>query len=88
MATKTTDKKGRLLLGHRFANKTFIVEQIDETELRLTEAAIIPKRELWLRTNQLARAAIRRGIAQAKRGEFATPPDLQADACAPDDGDE
>lgn len=88
MATKTADKKGRLQLGSKFANKTYIIEQVDETEVRLTEAAIIPKRELWLHQNQEAMASVMRGIEQAKAGDFVEPPDVKADAEAFDSGDE
>ncbi len=80
MTTKTTDKKGRIMLGRRFANKTFIVVEIDETEVHITEAAVIPKRELWLNENAEAKASVMRGLAPAKAGEFVAGPDLDADA--------
>jgi hypothetical protein len=51
MSTKTTDSKGRLTLGERFANRTVIVEEIDETEVRITLARVVPEREMWLHGN-------------------------------------
>jgi len=83
MQTKTTDNKGRITLGERFANRTVIVEEVDETEVRVTLARIIPEREAWLYQNQAAREAVQRGIDQAKERRFAAPadaPDLAADA--------
>lgn len=87
MTTKTTDNKGRLPLGSKFANKTFIVEEINENEVRLTEAAIVPKRELWLHQNPNSLASVVRGIEGAQRREFVEPPNLAADAEAFSDGD-
>jgi hypothetical protein len=46
MTTKTTDSKGRLTLGERFAKRTVIVEEIDETGVRVTLARVVPEREL------------------------------------------
>jgi len=81
MTTKTTDSKGRLTLGERFANRTVIVEEIDETEVRITLARVVPERELWLHENREAAAAVHRGLADARAGRLTTPtPDLAADA--------
>jgi hypothetical protein len=81
MTTKTTDDKGRVTLGNRFANQTVIVEEIDDTEVRITLAQIIPQREVWLHKNRKAKAAVLRGLRQAKTGKRAAlPPDLKADA--------
>ena len=55
MTTKTTDSKGRLTLGERFANRTVIVEEIDETEVRITLARVVPERELWLQETVVRR---------------------------------
>jgi hypothetical protein len=84
MTTKTTDNKGRLTLGERFANRTVIVEEIDETEVRITLARVVPERELWLHENRAARAAVHRGMADAKAGRLAAGPDLTADAALAD----
>ena len=80
MQTKTTDSKGRITLGDRFANRTVIIEEVDDTEVRVTLARIIPEREAWLYENRDAKEAVSRGIAQAKQGRFAKGPDLAADA--------
>ena len=80
MATKIVDSKGRISLGARFANKTVIVEEIDETEIRIIEAATIPVRELWLHRNRDAIGAVDAGLAQAREGNFSKkPPDVSAD---------
>ena len=79
--TKTADSKGRVTLGERFANRTVILEEIDETEVRVTLARVIPEREAWLYENKKALASVRRGIRQAAAGQFSrNPPDIEADA--------
>ena len=76
--SKTVDEHGRLNLGKEFANRTVLIEQVDETEFRVTMAVVIPERELWLHRNPEALAAVRKGLAEAKAGKF-TPLDLEAD---------
>lgn len=39
MSIKTTDSKGRIAIGPQFANKAVIVEEVDETEIRIIAAA-------------------------------------------------
>ncbi len=68
--SKNTDSKGRLTLGEPFANRTLIVEQRGE-EIVLRLARVIPEREAWLYENVEARASVRRGLKQAKAGNFA-----------------
>ena len=81
MTTKTADSKGRIALGSRFANRTVIVEELDDSEIRITLAQVIPEREAWLYRNPQALDAVRLGLSQAKAGEFSqSPPDLQHDA--------
>ncbi len=80
MTTKLADSKGRITLGERFANRTVIVEDIDDTEVRITLARVIPEREAWLYANPKARASLVRGLAQAKARRFAKAPDIAADA--------
>ena len=80
MTTKTTDSKGRLTLGERFANRTVIVEEIDETEVRISLARVVPEREMWLHDNRAASAAVRRGLTDAKEGRLSIAPDLASDA--------
>jgi hypothetical protein len=80
MITKTADSKGRISLGKRFANRTFIIEETGEMELKLQPARIIPEREAWLYENKEAEASVLRGLEQARAGRFSTsPPDLAAD---------
>ena len=81
MTTKTADSKGRVALGPQFAGQTLIVEQIDDTEVRVTIAAVVPKREMWLKRNAKARASVLQGLAQADEGKFAKKqPNLDRDA--------
>lgn len=75
--TRNTDAKGRITLGEAFANRTMLVEQIgDEIVLRL--ARVIPERESWLYDNPKAMKLVRRGLEQARSGEFVEGPDLAA----------
>jgi hypothetical protein len=73
---RNTDSKGRLTLGDAFANRTVLVEQRgDEIVLRL--ARVIPEREVWLYDNPAALASVRRGLKQARKGQFSDGPDLR-----------
>jgi hypothetical protein len=79
MMTKTADSKGRITLGKKFANKTFIVEQTSDTEINLEVAAVIPEREMWLYRNPKARKAVFDALERAKATQFSdSPPDLDA----------
>lgn len=78
MVTKTVDGKGRVVLGEQFANRTVIIREVDETEVVVTLARIIPEREAWLHENAGAKASVMRGLAQAKAGAFVEGPDLAA----------
>ena len=81
MLAKQVDSKGRLTLDKRFANRTVIVREVDETELTVTLARVIPEREMWLHQNAKAKKAVLKGIEQARTGQFADhPPDLKKDA--------
>ena len=80
MSTKIADSRGRISLGKEFANQTFLLEKVTETEIRLEIAAVIPARERWLYDNPEARDSVLTGLAQARAGEFSeSPPDLEAD---------
>ena len=80
MTTKTADSKGRVSLGSRFANQTVIVEEVDSTEVRVTLAQVVPEREVWLHKNPKAKAAVLRGLEQAKsRTTAKSPPNSKAD---------
>jgi bifunctional DNA-binding transcriptional regulator/antitoxin component of YhaV-PrlF toxin-antitoxin module len=77
--TRTTDKKGRITLPKHFADHLVIIEQVDETEVRIRKAEAIPQKELWLWKNPVAAGMILLGIEEAKAGEFVPGPDLDAD---------
>jgi hypothetical protein len=80
MAVKIADSKGRITLGPQFANKPVIIEEVDDTEVRVIAAEVVPKRELWLHRNIKARDSVQRGLDQAKARKFSnSPPDLDAD---------
>jgi hypothetical protein len=80
MTVKIADSKGRVVLGPHFANKPVIIEEVDDTEVRVIAAEVVPQRELWLHRNIKARDSVHRGLEQAKsRGFSRKPPDLDAD---------
>jgi hypothetical protein len=86
MITKTADSKGRINFGKHFANKTFIIEQVGETELKLELARVIPEREAWVYQNPEAKESLLRGLRQAKARQFSkSPPDLVADQALADE---
>jgi hypothetical protein len=74
--TKQADERGRISLGPAFANRTFLVE-VRGDDLVLRPARVIPEREAWLYQNEDALARVRKGLAQAKRREFANAPSPQ-----------
>lgn len=80
MTTKTVDSKGRLTLDKRFANQTVIVEELNECEVIVKLARVIPERELWLWQNPTALGMVLKGLEEATRREFVPGPDLDADA--------
>ncbi|MFQ5464094.1 MAG: hypothetical protein ACE5E5_15890 [Phycisphaerae bacterium] len=85
-STKTTDAKGRVALGKAFANKTVIVRAIDETEMRVSIARVLPEREAWLLENPKARKLVETGLREAESHEFSeAPPNLDADAALADE---
>lgn len=74
MTTKLADSKGRVALGPAFANKLVIVENVDDTEVRIIAATVIPERELWLHQNSKALAAVQKGLSQARAGRIVKVP--------------
>jgi hypothetical protein len=78
--TRKVDSKGRLTLGERYAGRTVIVREIDETEIAVKLARIVPEREAWLYENPVALSMLRAGLAQSRAGQTAPAPDLNADA--------
>lgn len=80
MLTKTADAKGRVTLGEPFANRTVIVEWLNDTEVRVKLARVIAESEAWLYENSEALSLVRRGLADAKaRRVSKTPPNLRVD---------
>ena len=80
MTIKIADSKGRIALGPRFAGKPVIIEDVDDTEVRVIVAEVVPRRELWLHRSTKARDLVFHGLAQAKARKFSrNPPDLEAD---------
>jgi hypothetical protein len=80
MTVKMADSKGRIVLGPQFANKPVIIEEVDDTEVRVIAAEVVPQRELWLHRNIKASDSVHRGLEQAKARRFSrNPPDLGTD---------
>jgi hypothetical protein len=80
MTVKIADSKGRVVLGPQFANKPVIIEEVDDTEVRVIAAEVVPQRELWLHRNIKAGESVDRGLAQAKARKFSRkPPALDSD---------
>jgi hypothetical protein len=46
LETRSTDAKGRVSLPKAFANATVIIEQLNEHELRIRKARVIPEDEI------------------------------------------
>lgn len=79
MATKTTDSKGRVVLGKAFANKTVLVRKLSETKVVIETARVIPDSETWLWDNETAIQSVRRGLKDAHDEKFVAGPDLDSD---------
>ena len=78
---RSTDSKGRVTLGGRFANRAVIVEHPSDDVVIVRLARVIPEREVWLYENPKALASVRRGLNQARKGNVTkNPPDLNAAA--------
>lgn len=77
--TKIADSKGRISLGSRYANRSVLIETIDENEVRIQLARVVPEREAWLLDHPEAREAVAEGIQQAPAGHITPGPDLDAD---------
>ena len=46
LEARSTDAKGRVCLPKTFANATVIIEQLNENELRIRKARVIPEDEI------------------------------------------
>ena len=80
MTTKTVDARGRLTLGPNYANRLVIVREQEDGSLEIIPAEAVPAREAWLYRNPEALKAVRQGLREARAGEVADAPDLEADA--------
>lgn len=77
MINRTVDGRGRVNLGISFAGAVEIVDDTDPQRVIVMRAKSIPKREQWLYRNPKALASVRRGLLQARAGQFSkSPPDL------------
>jgi len=79
MLTRTTDSKGRVTLGPAYANKHVIVEEVDESEVRIVLARVIPQREAWLHENKQAMAQVQAGLDDARAGRLVEGPVIPND---------
>ena len=79
MSVAQVDSKGRLVLGRKFAGKTVLLREVDESTVEITMARVISEQEAWLLNNPEARRSVARGLDQARKGRFAAAPDLDAD---------
>ena len=81
MTTKLIDKKGRLMLGTAYAGRMVLVDDSDPEQIIISPAVAIPVREAWLYKNKEALNRVRKGLQQARDGNFSeSPPDLDKDA--------
>jgi hypothetical protein len=81
MTTKLVDSKGRLMLGSEFAGLMLLVDDSTPGQIILKQAVAIPAADAWLYENEKALALVRKGLDQARKGQFSkNPPDLAADA--------
>ncbi len=46
LQARSTDAKGRVSLPKAFANATVIIEQVNENELRIRKARVVPEDEM------------------------------------------
>lgn len=80
MATKTTgftgqelrkpDAQGRIVIGKENADETYAVERQPNGDIILHPVVVLHKREAWLFQNEEALASVKRGLAEAARGEI------------------
>ena len=76
--TKNVDSKGRIVLGKQFANRTAIVQYMDDGEIVIRLARIIPEQEAWLYENEQALKLVRQGLKEAQALDISSnPPDLE-----------
>jgi hypothetical protein len=74
MTTKLVDSKGRLALGSRFAGCMVIVNDDNPNQIVIRPAVAIPADQAWLFQNQQAMDLVRKGLEEARAGQFSTRP--------------
>ena len=79
MTVRTVDSKGRVTLGPEYAHQLVIIDGLDEFSCRITRAAAIPAREVWLYKNPEALASVVAGLEESRKGQVAEAPDLDSD---------
>ncbi len=73
------------MLGTALAGRMVIVDDSDPNQIIISPAVAIPEREAWLYKNKVALSRVRKGLEQAKAGDFSeSPPDLDDDAALAD----
>jgi len=78
LQTKNVDSKGRIVLGKQFANRTAIVQYMDDGDIVIRLARIIPESEAWLYENEQALNLLRQGLKEAQELDFSSnPPELE-----------
>jgi hypothetical protein len=78
---RIADRKGRIMLGSRFAGQMVLIDDSNPEVIVIKPAVAIPAREAWLYKNEKALQIVRRGLEQAAHGEFSKKaPDLAGDA--------
>ncbi len=84
---KKIDRRGRLTLGPRYANRTVVVRE-HRDRLEIVLGKFVPASEAWLYENPEALTMVRKGLQESREGAAPTPaPDLAADAEAFDDSE-
>lgn len=76
---KKADSRGRLHLGDSFAGKMFIVNELENGDVLIKRAAVIPASEKWLYDNNTALTSVKRGLEQAAAKQFVTSPQESED---------
>ncbi|MCK4934535.1 MAG: hypothetical protein KAR79_03015 [Simkaniaceae bacterium] len=64
--TIQADSQGRLNLGKKYASSTFLIEIVEDEDILLKKAVVIPERDLWLLKNPKALKSIHKGLKDAK----------------------
>ena len=66
---KRIDGMGRLNFGKALANEHYRIERATDGTITLTPVVVIPKREMWLWSDNEALASVKEGLNQSARGE-------------------